>query len=105
LGLGLAIVSNLVSRHGGTISAESEGKGKGAAFTVSLPTVTSVAPVVAAARPAITASRGGLRVLVVDDNVDLAELLGEALGRAGFETEVAFDAHAALERWRTFSPH
>jgi signal transduction histidine kinase len=105
LGLGLAIVSNLVARHNGTISAESEGKGKGAVFTVSLPTVASIAPIAPMPRQVATVSRGGLRVLVVDDNVDLAELLAEALGRAGFETEVAFDAHAALERWRTFSPH
>lgn len=44
-------------------------------------------------------------MLVVDDNVDLAELLAEALQRASFETKVAFDAHDALEQWRTFSPH
>jgi DNA-binding response OmpR family regulator len=44
-------------------------------------------------------------VLVVDDNVDLAELLAEALSAAGFETQVCHDAHDALERWKTFSPH
>jgi DNA-binding response OmpR family regulator len=49
--------------------------------------------------------REHFRVLVVDDNTDLAELLAEALEREGFQTQVAFDGHAALDRWRTFSPH
>jgi signal transduction histidine kinase/ActR/RegA family two-component response regulator len=105
LGLGLAIVSNLVTRHGGTISAESEGKGKGATFIVDLPIEPSALPAPAPRTKPALASRAGVRVLVVDDNVDLAELLAEALERAGFETLVAHDARVALERWKTFSPH
>jgi CheY-like chemotaxis protein len=46
-----------------------------------------------------------VRVLVVDDNVDIAELLSEALQDEGFQTAVAHDGHAALERWRSFVPH
>jgi DNA-binding response OmpR family regulator len=44
-------------------------------------------------------------VLVVDDNIDLAELLSEALKIEGFQTSVAHDARTALEQWRTFAPH
>jgi CheY-like chemotaxis protein len=105
LGLGLAIVSNLVKRHGGTISAHSEGLGKGTTFTVELPVSEAAEPTPPARKKLAMASRAGVRVLVVDDNVDLAELLAEALASAGFETLVAHDAGAALERWQTFSPH
>jgi CheY-like chemotaxis protein len=49
--------------------------------------------------------RAGIRVLVVDDNVDVAELLSEALEGEGFQTAIAHDGRAALERWRSFTPH
>ena len=48
--------------------------------------------------------RTGLRILVVDDNVDIAELLSEALQLHGFETSAAYDALAALDVWRRFAP-
>jgi CheY-like chemotaxis protein len=94
-----------VARHGGLIFAESEGKGRGATFTVELPVVARTEVPVPRESETRPVSRTGVRVLVVDDNVDLAELLAEALERAGFQTQVAFDAHAALERWNAFSPH
>lgn len=50
-------------------------------------------------------ARASFRVLVVDDEVDIAELLSEALQDEGFQTEIAHDANAALARWRSFSPH
>ena len=56
-------------------------------------------------RPETGSGRHNVRVLVVDDNVDLAELLSEALHFEGFQTAVAFDADDALARWRTFRPH
>jgi CheY-like chemotaxis protein len=60
-----------------------------------LPTVEAPAPSV----------RAGIRVLVVDDNIDIAELLSEALRFAGFQTAVAHDGLAALSQWRSFAPH
>jgi CheY-like chemotaxis protein len=112
LGLGLAIVKTLVERHGGSIIAESRGPGTGATFTVELPLATAAgdpspalpaAPERAAAqaRPA----RRGVRVLIVDDNIDVAELLAEALGIEGFDTATAHDGQSALERWRELAPH
>ncbi|HEY2514088.1 MAG TPA: response regulator, partial [Polyangiaceae bacterium] len=105
LGLGLAIVSNLVAEHGGTIRVESEGLGRGASFHVELPTVEPAEPSPA---PRVTRgrlARAGIRVLVVDDNLDLAELLAEALRLEGFETTMVHDASEALAAWRSFVPH
>lgn len=105
LGLGLAIVRDLVARHGGNVTASSAGRGRGAAFRVELPVVPAVEAPVSTREPETTSTRSGIRVLVVDDNVDVAELLSEALSDAGFQTAVAFDARAALELWRQFGPH
>ena len=105
LGLGLAIVASLVSRHGGTVSAYSDGPGRGSAFAVELPTVGAVSEPLPPPQSEAGAGRGNVRVLVVDDNVDLAELLSEALHFEGFQTAVAFDAREALARWQTFRPH
>jgi signal transduction histidine kinase/ActR/RegA family two-component response regulator len=105
LGLGLAIVKNLVDRHGGTISVHSDGRDRGAAFTVELPTVARREEPEVIVQPQAPRTRSSVRVLVVDDNVDIAELLSEALSIAGFQTAVEYDARAALERWRSFVPH
>lgn len=105
LGLGLAIVSSMVRRHGGAVSVHSEGKGRGAAFTVELPISTGPEAAKPVRRPQPVESRAHLRILVVDDNTDLAELLSEALQSEGFQTAIANDAKAAIARWRTFLPH
>jgi len=105
LGLGLAIVKNLVQGHGGIISVQSEGKGRGAAFTVDLPAAARAEPPRELAKPEPLPSRSNVRVLVVDDNVDVAELLSEALQEQGFQTAVAYDGQDALDRWRGFRPH
>jgi signal transduction histidine kinase/CheY-like chemotaxis protein len=105
LGLGLAIVNNLVQRHEGTVSVDSAGRGRGTAFTVELPTTLGSQPPERSAAPPAVGARAGVRVLVVDDNVDLAELLSEALEEEGFQTSVAHDGHAALATWRKFLPH
>ncbi len=105
LGLGLAIVKNLVEQHGGTISVASRGVALGTTFTVDLPTTIAVEVPPSEPAPHAPASRKGVRVLVVDDNIDIAELLGEALEQAGFEIVIAHDGPAAIEKWRTFLPH
>lgn len=105
LGLGLAIVRSLVSLHGGTVEARSEGPDRGATFVVTLPHATGarvdVRPVVAASSGP---SRDGLQVLVVDDNVDAADILAEALRALGHDVAVAHDAAAALELLDSTTP-
>jgi signal transduction histidine kinase/CheY-like chemotaxis protein len=105
LGLGLAIVHNLVQRHGGSIAVHSDGPGRGASFAVQLPVALHVPEPEAARQPQPSYARAGVRVLVVDDDVDVADLLSEALEDEGFRTAVAHDGTAALATWRSFSPH
>ncbi len=103
LGIGLALVRKLVSLHGGTVSAASEGVGKGSTFEVRLPVDTSVqaaqGPALAAAQPSAAA-----RILVVDDNVDAADLLAELLKIDGHDTAVAYNGAAALAKAADFQP-
>jgi signal transduction histidine kinase len=93
LGLGLTIVSSLVRLHGGTVSAQSDGEGRGSEFVVRWPRARPQVATVAAPLPTAC----GRRVLVVDDNVDAAELLGEMLRHMGHEVTLAHDGAAALQ--------
>ncbi len=94
LGLGLAIVKSLVAAHGGTVAVQSDGENRGTKVVVRLPRATGAASPRDASGP--TATRRSLRVLVVDDNVDAAALLGELLRLLGHEPLIAHDGPAAL---------
>ena len=102
LGIGLSLVRALVELHGGTVRAESEGPGKGATFIVLLPGVREGATPVGLAKAPAPAQRG--RVLVVDDNVDAASTLAEAIRFDGHDVRVAYDGPSALQQARDFSP-
>jgi signal transduction histidine kinase/CheY-like chemotaxis protein len=105
LGLGLAIVRSLVEMHRGQVCARSEGRGKGSEFIVRLPWAEGAATersAVPAAQP--SQAFRARRVLVVDDNRDAAQTLGEALEEAGHTTRVTFDAPAALRLAEEFQP-
>lgn len=107
LGLGLAIVKNIVVMHGGSVSAHSEGEGRGSTFTVRLPLAPVVAQRTESQRPAPARSHGNApqhRVLIVDDNSDGAFMLAEALELQGYETATAEDGPNALDRAASFSP-
>jgi signal transduction histidine kinase/CheY-like chemotaxis protein len=102
LGLGLAIVRHVVELHGGTVSATSQGEGRGAIFTVTLPLGLN-APVPAgdvdntpvpalATGPALQ----GRRVLLVDDDADTCELIARVLGYYGADVTTASSAEEAL---------
>jgi signal transduction histidine kinase len=111
LGLGLAIVHNLVELHGGRVSARSEGPGRGSEFVVELPALADDNEVLATARRSLVLADDELpmaaaakRVLVVDDNVDAADGLVELLETLGYKAKAAHDAFAALELAPTFRP-
>ena len=108
LGLGLAIVRHLVELHGGTISAESEGPGKGATFSATFPLLTDPSDaftlIQSAEIPSYEVqSLGGLRVLLVDDEPEARQILSKVIARRGAEVrtcESASDALAAVMEWR-----
>ena len=110
LGLGLTIVRNLVERHGGTVSANSDGPGKGSEFVVRLPwasvgLVPGDAPVDGAISESVVSRRDDSpKILVVDDSVDGAEMLAAALNAKGYDTRVAHDAPVALRIAADFRP-
>ena len=107
LGLGLTVVANLVKMHDGTVTALSPGRGHGSTFTIDLP--LSDMPANTAQSPVIMEARrqrpGALRVLVVDDNEDAAEMLSEALGLLGCDTQVAHDGAEAIRIADEYEPH
>ena len=111
LGLGLSISRSLVEMHGGHVKAESQGRGKGATFTVSLPRLPVLPPDPEPAKekrehPSTSASfisieaapdLDGLRVLVVDDEPDARDLVREVLELCGAEVRTCASAAEALE--------
>lgn len=105
LGIGLTLVKRLVEMHEGTVEAHSEGAGKGSTFTVSLPVArveaTSAAPV-GGSFPAAAATRH--RILVADDNTDVAESLGMVLRLMGHEVRTVPDGLQAVEQASAFAP-
>jgi signal transduction histidine kinase len=103
LGIGLALVRSLVSLHGGTVSAQSSGPGKGSTFTITLPLIqalTQTAVTDQAAQVVVTPRR----VLVVDDNQDAAESMAMLLGIHGHEVRVEYGGQAALNAAVNFVP-
>ena len=103
LGLGLAIVRHIMELHQGTVRADSEGEGRGATFTVTLPLLAGGARVLSHhERPQaeVDAATGpvleGLRVLVVDDDADTCELLTTVLGYYGADVSSAGSVSEAL---------
>jgi PAS domain S-box-containing protein len=104
LGIGLALVKGLVEMHGGTVSASSEGPGRGSEFTVRLPLAARAEKAVAP--PAAADARAGYprRILVVEDNRDSAESLSMLLTLAGHEVRVAHDGASAIAAARDYRP-
>ena len=106
LGLGLALVRQLVDLHGGSVEAHSEGPGKGSEFVVRLPTLSRQhrAPQPAASEATVDNSAPSRRILVVDDNRDAAETLAMMLRLEGNEVDTAFDGEGAITATATFHP-
>ncbi|MBL0423366.1 PAS domain S-box protein [Ramlibacter sp. AW1] len=106
LGIGLALVRELVQLQGGSVSAESPGLDRGASFTVRLPaaaTGDAPAPVASPRQP--TRAAAARHVLIVDDNTDAADTLSLVLSACGYITAVAYDGPAGLDAFDRLRPH
>jgi len=98
LGLGLTIVRQMVELHQGEVDVRSDGPGKGSEFTVRLPlAVDPSQPAPEASEQPPLPKGASLRVLVVDDNVDAAETVADALELLGHHTRTAHDGPSALQ--------
>jgi PAS domain S-box-containing protein len=105
LGIGLALVRNLVELHGGTVTAASEGPGRGSTFTISLPSSLITSTSFPSHLPSEHTPQGPTkRVLIVDDNVDAAQSLSMLAELLGHSTEIAFTGPEALEKLPAFKP-
>jgi CheY-like chemotaxis protein len=115
LGLGLAVVRQLVEKHGGSVRALSAGPGRGSEFVVRLPLRAPSRPpeerrpaepirAPADPLPAVAQPGAGRRVLIVDDNRDAAESLALLLEMTGHQPRVVLDGPAALDLAPAFRP-
>jgi PAS domain S-box-containing protein len=108
LGIGLTLVRSFVEMHGGMVSGSSEGPGRGSTFVVRLPLLSegaTQAPVAKAVHPfGATAGVAPRKILVVDDNRDVAESLSLWLLDSGHDVRVAHTGESALEQAEVFHP-
>jgi PAS domain S-box-containing protein len=111
LGIGLALVKGLVEKHGGSVTARSEGAGHGSEFVVRLPGVESASASVGADRPAPSLARtrqaaaSGQVILVVDDNADAVESMALMLRLSGFQVVSAASGEQGLVLAARHRPH
>ena len=103
LGIGLALAKGLANLHGGDIRVSSAGLGQGAEFRLSLPALPALASAWQPAAP-LEVMRDTRRVLIADDNRDIAEIMAEVLRLEGHEVFLAYDGTEAFERYQQLKP-
>jgi two-component system, sensor histidine kinase len=102
LGIGLTLVRKLVEMHGGKVSVSSPGVGRGSCFEVLLPVN---APLTLGTPKLMEEEhRNAKRVLIVDDNIDVADTLAQWLKLAGHEVHTAYTGASAIDATRDFKP-
>jgi len=105
LGVGLSLVRGLVTLHGGTVIARSDGPGKGSEFIVRLPLGIPAEEHSGGMPSQEQLADNGLKILVVDDNRDAADTCAMLLETSGHHVQTAYTGHAALELAEDFAPH
>jgi CheY-like chemotaxis protein len=103
LGVGLALVRILSEMHGGSVEAASDGPGRGSRFTVHLPILPSFSGTARAGAQRDAEGCTSRRILVVDDNADIAEALSMILTLDGHDVRTVRDGAAALETIQVFA--
>jgi PAS domain S-box-containing protein len=106
LGIGLSLVRRLTELHGGEVVADSKGLGFGSTFTVRLPLMapTEITQPAAQTPKPDTSKTSRLRILVIDDIPDVADVMKMLLDLEGFDTQVAYSGRDALRLAKEFSP-
>lgn len=97
LGIGLTLVQRLVELHGGTVEARSDADDKGSEFIVRLPAFAEPSAPSSASSGANVETARGLRIVVVDDNIDAADTFAEMLRAAGHRVDIAYDGKRAMD--------
>jgi PAS domain S-box-containing protein len=103
LGIGLTLVRRLVEMHGGSVAAQSGGPGQGSSFVVKIP-LAAGDPAFVPVAETVAEPATGLRILVVDDNIDAAESLAMLLELRGNRTRIAHTGPVALDAAADFRP-
>jgi len=104
LGVGLTLARRLVQLHGGELSVQSEGPGRGSEFVVRLPLAQATPPSGPGAAAEALPAPAARRILIADDNVDYASSMGQLLQAQGHEVRVVHDGAQALETALHFQP-
>jgi CheY-like chemotaxis protein len=102
LGLGLALVKGLVEAHGGVVTARSQGVGHGVEFAIALPLAPLTAPISVPEKP--TASPRSLKVIVIEDQPDLRDMLAETLRLEGCDVRTAQDGRSGVDLVKVVRP-
>ncbi len=104
LGVGLTIIKRIAELHGGSVTAFSEGPGKGSEFTLTLPAIPQPDPSPAQPPTASQNQESRPRILIVDDNVRTAQGFAQILTLLGNETRTAYNGHDAITEALAFRP-
>jgi PAS domain S-box-containing protein len=104
VGIGLALVKGMVELHGGRVEAHSEGLGRGSAFVVTLPALSQNVTTASEEATELTGVRVPRRVLVIDDDRDVATSLAMLLETFGTTVHVAYSGATGLEALKAFKP-
>lgn len=104
LGLGLAVVKSIAELHGGNVSAESKGTGTGAEFIIRLPVEGKIAVKDPSKRPPFEISARSQKILLIEENQDLSDMLGATLEGMGYAIAIASGGREGMIKAKEMHP-